>query len=162
MSLRPFSHFNLVCVYFYVMYGTVDIDPSWHTQVVELKVRLHCRACEKAVRKALCRIKGTHAWHWWYIHNICIMYYVCMVNLNYMNFTGVRCVEIDVTSNKITVLGFMDRKMIVKAVRKTGRRAEVWPSYPPATSILSKSCCPAREQPTSPSGFRCILPSWAF
>ncbi|CAB4292354.1 unnamed protein product [Prunus armeniaca] len=101
-------------------------------EVVELKVRLHCRACEKAVRKALCRIKG------------------------------VRCVEIDVISNKITVLGFMDRKMIVKAVRKTGRRAEVWPSSPPSTSILSKSCCPAREQPISPSGFRCILPSWAF
>ncbi|KAH0994243.1 hypothetical protein GBA52_005726 [Prunus armeniaca] len=79
-----------------------------------------------------------------------------------MNFTGVRCVEIDVISNKITVLGFMDRKMIVKAVRKTGRRAEVWPSSPPSASILSKSCCPAREQPISPSGFRCILPSWAF
>ncbi|KAL6291873.1 hypothetical protein ACE6H2_000015 [Prunus campanulata] len=101
-------------------------------RVVELKVRLHCRACEKAVRKALCRIKG------------------------------VRCVEIDFISNKITVLGFMDRKMIVKAVRKTGRRAEVWPSSLPSTSILSKSCCPAREQPTSTSGFRCILPSWAF
>ncbi|PON81365.1 Tetratricopeptide-like helical domain containing protein [Trema orientale] len=29
-------------------------------EVVELKVRVHCKACEKAVRKALCRIKGTH------------------------------------------------------------------------------------------------------
>ena len=29
-------------------------------QVVELKVRLHCKACEKAVRRALCKIKGMH------------------------------------------------------------------------------------------------------
>lgn len=29
-------------------------------EVVELKVRIHCKACEKAVRKALCRIKGIY------------------------------------------------------------------------------------------------------
>ncbi|GMY35208.1 pentatricopeptide repeat-containing protein At4g31070, mitochondrial [Fagus crenata] len=67
-------------------------------EVVELKVRLHCKACEKAVRRALCKIKG------------------------------VTCVEIDVVLSKITVLGYVDHKEVVKAVRKTGRRAEVWPS----------------------------------
>lgn len=41
---------------------------------------------------------------------------------------GVRCVEIEATLKKITVLGNMDRKAVVKAVRKTGRRAELWTS----------------------------------
>ncbi|XP_058114361.1 heavy metal-associated isoprenylated plant protein 45-like isoform X2 [Magnolia sinica] len=67
-------------------------------EVVELKVRLHCKACEKSVRKALCKLKG------------------------------VTCVEMDVMMNKITVLGYIDRKAVVKAVRKTGRRAEAWAS----------------------------------
>ncbi|KAF3437257.1 hypothetical protein FNV43_RR20010 [Rhamnella rubrinervis] len=81
------------------------------------------RACEKAVRKALCKIKG------------------------------VRCVEIEAALKKITVLGNMDRKVIVKAVRKTGRRAELW-----ASSSSSFSSCHCRqEDPPSPkpaaSGF---------
>lgn len=29
-------------------------------QVVELKVRLHCKACEKSVRQSLCRIAGIY------------------------------------------------------------------------------------------------------
>ena len=28
-------------------------------QVVELQVRLHCKGCERTVRKALCKLKGT-------------------------------------------------------------------------------------------------------
>ncbi|KAK9989646.1 hypothetical protein SO802_029885 [Lithocarpus litseifolius] len=90
--------------------------------VVELKVRLHCKACEKSVRKALCRIKG------------------------------VTCVEIDVVMSKITVLGYIDRKVVVKAVRRTGRRAELWPS---------SSC--RQEEPRLAGRFGCInIPRWGF
>ncbi|RVW94120.1 Pentatricopeptide repeat-containing protein, mitochondrial [Vitis vinifera] len=67
-------------------------------EVIELRVRLHCKACEKAVRKALCKTKG------------------------------VRCVEIDVTLNKISVMGYVDSKRILKVIRKTGTRAELWSS----------------------------------
>ncbi|XP_059636721.1 heavy metal-associated isoprenylated plant protein 28-like isoform X1 [Cornus florida] len=90
-------------------------------QVIELKVRLHCKACEKSIRKTLGKIKG------------------------------VTCVEIDLVLNKITVLGYVDRKIVIKAVRKTGRRAEVWPS---------KSSCRGRQQPRG--GFGCIIPRWVF
>ncbi|KAL4614162.1 hypothetical protein ACB098_07G026300 [Castanea mollissima] len=91
-------------------------------EVVELKVRLHCKACEKSVRKALCRIKG------------------------------VTCVEIDVVMSKITVLGYIDRKVVVKAVRRTGRRAELWPS---------SSC--RQEEPRLAGRFGCInIPRWGF
>ncbi|XP_010278474.1 PREDICTED: heavy metal-associated isoprenylated plant protein 20-like [Nelumbo nucifera] len=71
---------------------------SYVLQMIVLKVRLHCKACEKAVRKALWKIKG------------------------------VKCVEMDVITSKITVLGYVDSKVVIKAIRKTGRRAEVWPS----------------------------------
>ncbi|XP_059636722.1 heavy metal-associated isoprenylated plant protein 28-like isoform X2 [Cornus florida] len=83
-------------------------------QVIELKVRLHCKACEKSIRKTLGKIK-------------------------------------DLVLNKITVLGYVDRKIVIKAVRKTGRRAEVWPS---------KSSCRGRQQPRG--GFGCIIPRWVF
>lgn len=57
--------------------------------------------------------------------------------------------EIDVVSSKITVLGYIDRKVVVKAVRKTGRRAEEWAS----------EC--RREKPTIVRrGFVCIMPGW--
>ncbi|XP_057993732.1 heavy metal-associated isoprenylated plant protein 20-like [Hevea brasiliensis] len=87
-------------------------------QVVELKARLHCKACEKAVRKALCKIKG------------------------------VRCVQIDSKSNKITVLGYMETKVIIKAIRKTGQKAEALPSSHPYEA----------PSPRLPTGFRCIIP----
>ncbi|OMO86306.1 hypothetical protein CCACVL1_09654 [Corchorus capsularis] len=91
-------------------------------EVVEFKVRLHCKACEKAVRKSLLKING------------------------------VKCVEIDMKSSKITVLGYIDRKAVVKAIHKTGRRAESWP-----TSSVS---CPRDDyfSPRLPKGFRCIIP----
>ncbi|KAB1995001.1 hypothetical protein ES319_D13G131800v1 [Gossypium barbadense] len=72
-------------------------------EVVELKVRLHCKACEKAVRKSLLKING------------------------------VKCVEIDMTSSKITVLGYVDRK--------------AWDEY---------------FSPRLPKGFSCIIPQWGY
>jgi hypothetical protein len=69
--------------------------------------------------------------------------------------TGVTCVEIDVVLNKITVLGYIDRKVVVKAVRKTGRRAEVvWPS--------SSSSCHWEKPRSLATGFGCIIPRWGF
>ncbi|XP_038697041.1 heavy metal-associated isoprenylated plant protein 45-like [Tripterygium wilfordii] len=89
-------------------------------EVVELKVNMHCKcnACAKIVRKTLCKIKG------------------------------VKGVEIDTILNKITVLGYMNRKDVVKAVRRTGRRAEAWPS----------TCGVEAPSPRLPRGFRCIIP----
>ncbi|KAG5226214.1 hypothetical protein OIU76_027222 [Salix suchowensis] len=97
-------------------------------QVIELKVHLHCKSCEKAVRKALCKIKG------------------------------VTCVQIDGVSNKVTVMGYLDKKMVVKAIWKTGRRADVLPS----SSSSPRLEAPA-PSPRLPAGFRCIIPAkWCF
>ncbi|KAH9805478.1 Heavy metal-associated isoprenylated plant protein 28 [Citrus sinensis] len=97
-------------------------------EVVQLKVRLHCKACEKAVRQALCRI------------------------------TGVKCVEIDTVSNKITVLGYMDRRVVIKAVQRTGRRAELLSSSSSSSSYYGLE----EQSPRLPRGFRCIIPRCGF
>lgn len=39
---------------------------------------------------------------------------------------GVDEVEIDMTMQKVTVTGWADQKKVLKTVRKTGRRAELW------------------------------------
>ncbi|XP_050219243.1 heavy metal-associated isoprenylated plant protein 28-like [Mercurialis annua] len=87
-------------------------------EAVELRVRLHCKSCEKTVRKALCKIKG------------------------------VKCVQIDNVSNRITVMGYMERKVVVKTVWKTGIRAELLPS----SHHLDL------PSPRLSTGFRCIIP----
>ncbi|KAH7572473.1 hypothetical protein JRO89_XS04G0261800 [Xanthoceras sorbifolium] len=94
-------------------------------EVVELKVGLHCKRCEKSVRQALTQI------------------------------TGVKCVETDLESNKIRVLGYMNRKVVVKAIQKTGRKAEV---------LLSSSSSRRDElqSPRLPRGFRCIIPRCGY
>lgn len=40
--------------------------------------------------------------------------------------TGVDNVDIDMAMQKVTVTGWADQKKVLKTVRKTGRRAEIW------------------------------------
>ncbi|KAG1330289.1 putative Phosphoenolpyruvate carboxylase 2 [Cocos nucifera] len=46
-----------------------------------------------------------------------------------MQNTGVDDADIDMVQQKVTVTGYVDQKKVLKAVRKTGRRAVLWP-YP--------------------------------
>ncbi|CAK9327897.1 unnamed protein product [Citrullus colocynthis] len=93
-------------------------------EVVDLKVCLHCKSCENAVRKTLCKIKG------------------------------VKCVETNRALNKITVLGYMDHKMVINEVRKTGRKAEVL--APPS---CHRPSTPHRRRRQAATVFKCIMPS---
>lgn len=40
--------------------------------------------------------------------------------------SGVDSIEIDMAMQKVTVTGWAEQKKVLKAVRKTGRRAELW------------------------------------
>jgi Heavy-metal-associated domain len=53
------------------------------------------------------------------------------------NQTGVDNVEIDMPSQKVTVTGSIDQKKILKTVRRTGRRAVLWP-YPFNTQVQTQ------------------------
>ncbi|KAK2646145.1 hypothetical protein Ddye_021340 [Dipteronia dyeriana] len=90
---------------------------------MELKVGLHCKRCEKTVRQALTQI------------------------------TGVKCVETDSVFNKVRVLGYINRKVVVKAIQKTGRKAEVLSSSWKRDELQS---------PRLPRGFLCIIPRCGY
>ena len=60
LTFPPFSYLKLIAyslnysVHLFHRFGVELI-----TQVVDLKVCLHCKSCENSVRKTLCKIKGT-------------------------------------------------------------------------------------------------------
>ncbi|KAF5729802.1 Heavy metal transport/detoxification superfamily protein [Tripterygium wilfordii] len=68
-------------------------------QTVELKVRMCCTGCERVVKNAIHKLRGIDS------------------------------VEVDLEMEKVTVVGYVDRNKVLKAVRRAGKRAEFWP-YP--------------------------------
>ncbi|KAK3158748.1 hypothetical protein QOZ80_2AG0141080 [Eleusine coracana subsp. coracana] len=64
---------------------------------VEMNVHMDCDGCEMRVRKAMSRLEG------------------------------VSTVEIDMDTQKVTVTGYVDRREVLRAARRTGRAAEFWP-----------------------------------
>ncbi|PKI70761.1 hypothetical protein CRG98_008853 [Punica granatum] len=60
-------------------------------------VHMDCAGCENKIRKSLQKLDG------------------------------VDDVEIDMGMQKVTVVGCVEQKKVLKAARKTGRRAELWP-----------------------------------
>ncbi|KAM3697571.1 hypothetical protein ACB098_06G123300 [Castanea mollissima] len=64
--------------------------------IIEMRVHMDCAGCEGKVKNTLQKLKG------------------------------VDDIEIDMATQKVTVTGWADQKKVLKAVRKTGRRAELW------------------------------------
>ncbi|KAF3334777.1 heavy metal-associated isoprenylated plant protein 26-like protein [Carex littledalei] len=65
--------------------------------IVDICVHMDCQGCERKIRKALQKVEG------------------------------VEQVEIDLERQKVTVTGWVDQNKVLKAVRKTGRKAVIWP-----------------------------------
>ncbi|KAK1438575.1 hypothetical protein QVD17_04384 [Tagetes erecta] len=68
-------------------------------QTIELQVRMCCTGCERVVRSAIYKLRGVDS------------------------------VEVELELEKVTVIGYVDRNKVLKAVRRAGKRAEFWP-YP--------------------------------
>ncbi|KAJ6873990.1 hypothetical protein NC651_032736 [Populus alba x Populus x berolinensis] len=64
--------------------------------IIEMRVHMDCAGCESKVKNALEKVKG------------------------------VDDIDIDMRLQKVTVTGWADQKKILKTVRKTRRRAELW------------------------------------
>ncbi|KAF3444020.1 hypothetical protein FNV43_RR13710 [Rhamnella rubrinervis] len=64
--------------------------------IVEMRVHMDCNGCQERVKNALQKLKG------------------------------VDDVDIDMNMQKVTVTGWAEQKKVLKTVRKTGRRAELW------------------------------------
>ncbi|KAJ8628622.1 hypothetical protein MRB53_021945 [Persea americana] len=69
-------------------------------QTVELKVRMDCEGCELKIKKALFKMKGAES------------------------------VVIDRKRQKVTVTGYVEAREVLKKVRSTGKKAELWPYVP--------------------------------
>ncbi|KAH9325080.1 hypothetical protein KI387_005258, partial [Taxus chinensis] len=68
-------------------------------QMVEMQVNMDCNGCQRKIRKALSHLRG--------IDNV----------------------EIDMELQKVSVSGYIDQKKVLNAVRKCGKKAELW-AYP--------------------------------
>ncbi|CAN6442637.1 unnamed protein product [Victoria cruziana] len=88
-------------------------------QTVELKVRLDCDGCERRVRNAVSSMKG------------------------------VKSVDVIRKQNRVVVKGYVTPKKVLKRVRSTGKRPELWPyvpynlvAYPYAAGTYDKKAPP--------------------
>ncbi|XP_042515151.1 heavy metal-associated isoprenylated plant protein 28-like [Macadamia integrifolia] len=64
--------------------------------ITEMRVHMDCAGCESKIRKALKKLEG------------------------------VDDVDVDMGMQKVTVTGWAEQKKVLRTVRKTGRRAELW------------------------------------
>ncbi|KAL2524252.1 Heavy metal transport/detoxification superfamily protein [Abeliophyllum distichum] len=65
--------------------------------IVEMRVHMDCLGCKNKIEKALKKLDG------------------------------VDNVDVDMYKQKVTVTGWAEQKKVLKRVRKTGRKAELWP-----------------------------------
>ncbi|EES12456.1 hypothetical protein BDA96_06G152500 [Sorghum bicolor] len=73
-------------------------DSSTKSITIEMKVYMHCDACERKVRRTISKVEG------------------------------VETVEVDREENKVTVTGdFEPEKVVRKIKKKTGKKAEILP-----------------------------------
>lgn len=78
-------------------------------QTVELQVRMCCTGCERVVKRAIYKLRGVDS------------------------------VEVELELEKVTVIGYVDRNKVLKAVRRAGKRAEFWPYPNPPLYFTSSS-----------------------
>ncbi|XP_047956413.1 heavy metal-associated isoprenylated plant protein 21-like [Salvia hispanica] len=90
-------------------------------QTVEIKVKLDCDGCERRVKNAV------------------------------KNMKGVRSVEVNRKQHRVTVCGFIDASKVLKRVKRTGKRAELWPYVP--HNLVQYPYAPQAYDKRAPSGF---------
>eukprot|EP01018_Ginkgo_biloba_P037962 Gb_20922 [translate_table: standard] len=69
-------------------------------QTVELKVRMDCDGCERKVKNAV------------------------------SSMSGVKSVDVNRKQQKVTVTGYVEPNKVLKKVKGTGKKAEIWPYVP--------------------------------
>nr|CAB3485039.1 unnamed protein product [Digitaria exilis] len=122
----------------------MDEESTTKSITIELKVYMHCDACERKVRRVVNKVEG------------------------------VETVEIDREENKVTVTGdFEPEKVVKKIKRKTGKRAEILiPEEDEEEEGMGQEpyCVPYYEEPVPlypeddvPDEFRSYRPeSWNY
>jgi copper chaperone CopZ len=95
---------------------------------VEVRVYMHCDACERSVRRTIKKIDGKTEN---YAQETPTEFQACSCDVTGSEFTnhrsvGVDTVEVDRDENKITVArDFKAHKLLKKIKKKTGKKAEI-------------------------------------
>ncbi|XP_062006606.1 heavy metal-associated isoprenylated plant protein 21-like [Rosa rugosa] len=94
-------------------------------QKVEIKVKMDCDGCERKVKKAVSTMKG------------------------------VESVEVNRKQSRVIVNGYVEANRVLKRVKSTGKRAEIWPyipqhlvHYPHASGAYDKRAPPGHVKNT--------------
>ncbi|KAK9165104.1 hypothetical protein Scep_000295 [Stephania cephalantha] len=90
-------------------------------QTVEIKVKMDCEGCERKVRKAVEGMKG------------------------------VTEVDVDPKQHKVTVIGYVEPKKVLKRVLRTGKKAEMWPYVP--YDVVDHPYAPGVYDKKAPTGY---------
>lgn len=122
------------------------VNFSW-LQIVELKVNMDCEGCEKRIRRAISKLDGK-------ISSVSNLYMLVLwksergftrKDAHVYVYAGVDSLEIEMDKQKVTVRGYVEKRKVLKVVRRTGRKAEFWPFpydseyYPYASEYLDES-----------------------
>ncbi|CAL5016077.1 unnamed protein product [Urochloa decumbens] len=92
---------------------------------IELKVYMHCDACERKVRRTINKVEGEEVTERKKYFSLIIRLFV-LVTTFWCPSLGVETVEIDREENKVTVTGdFEPEKVVKKIKKKTGKKAEI-------------------------------------
>ncbi|XP_068642415.1 heavy metal-associated isoprenylated plant protein 21-like [Aristolochia californica] len=90
-------------------------------QTVDIKVKMDCDGCERRVKHAVSSMKG------------------------------VRSVEVNRKQSRVTVTGHVEANKVLKRVKSTGKRAELWP-YVPHNLVFYPYIAQAYDK-KAPAGF---------
>ncbi|XP_042501288.1 heavy metal-associated isoprenylated plant protein 21-like [Macadamia integrifolia] len=90
-------------------------------QTVDIKVKMDCDGCERRVKHAVSSMKG------------------------------VKSVEVSRKQSRVTVSGYVDSKKVLKRIKSTGKKAELWPYVP--YNLVSYPYVAQAYDKKAPAGF---------
>ncbi|KAI3433178.1 HMA domain-containing protein [Psidium guajava] len=90
-------------------------------QTVDIKVKMDCDGCERKVRNSVSSMKG------------------------------VKSVEVNRKQSKVSVTGYVEAGKVLKKVKSTGKRAELWPYVP--YNLVAYPYAPQAYDKKAPSGY---------
>ncbi|CAH8262517.1 unnamed protein product [Arabidopsis lyrata] len=105
---HPHKKSKLNSVSHHNYYHTKPMSRPLSLQTIDLKVRMCCSGCERVVKHAIYKLRGVDS------------------------------VEVNLEMERVTVVGYVERKKVLKAVRRAGKRAEFWP-YPDMPRYFTSS-----------------------
>lgn len=114
---------------------------------------MDCDGCERRVRNAVAKMKGKKRAENPFELAIeeAETEILILIMILFLFLLGVKTVEVNRKQSKVTVTGFVEANRVLKKVRRTGKRAELWP-YVPVNVVAYPYVAQAYDK-RAPAGF---------